>query len=258
LYNENSFNFHIIYFLLFGHLKVNAQYPTDYTFESYKIKEGLSEGGTHTIFQDHLGYIWVGTIGLERFDGYVFKNYRSSVFDSSSIPSGAKNVIKEDQFKNLWVCTENNISKYKRSTDTWDSYSNEKIQSTFNDYFFSSNLNEIYITTAGDGLILFNPLNKTWKQYQFGSNRFTKIASISKNELLIATSDGVIIFNTGIKKFTQKFFNSTSPGSQIRFNDITKKDDTHWFVSSTRGIWEYSKQDGLVPAFQYQKGMKIL
>ncbi len=66
--------FTLFIFLLFGQIKANAQYPTDYSFESYKIKEGLSEGACYTVFQDHLGYIWVGTIGLERFDGYVFKN----------------------------------------------------------------------------------------------------------------------------------------------------------------------------------------
>ena len=69
-------------FILLGQIEVKAQYPTDYSFESYKIKDGLSEAGCFTVYQDHLGYVWVGTIGLERFDGYVFKNYRASVFDS--------------------------------------------------------------------------------------------------------------------------------------------------------------------------------
>ena len=107
-------SFPLLFCLILGQLEVKAQYPTDYSFESYKIKEGLSEGSCYTVYQDHLGYIWVGTIGLERFDGYVFKNYRSSVFDSASIPSGQKLVIKEDSQNNLWVATEFNISKFNK------------------------------------------------------------------------------------------------------------------------------------------------
>jgi hypothetical protein len=41
-------------------ISAQAQYPTDYSFESYKIKDGLSLGSTYTIYQDKLGYILVG------------------------------------------------------------------------------------------------------------------------------------------------------------------------------------------------------
>ena len=67
---------------------IKAQYATDYSFESYKIKDGLSLGSTYTIYQDKLGYILVGNIGIERFDGYVFKNYRSNVLDSNALKPG--------------------------------------------------------------------------------------------------------------------------------------------------------------------------
>ena len=61
-------------------LCANAQNATDYTFETYKIKDGLSLGSTYTIYQDKLGYILVGNIGIERFDGYVFKNCPRALF----------------------------------------------------------------------------------------------------------------------------------------------------------------------------------
>lgn len=232
----------------------NAQYPTDYSFESYKIKDGLSEGGCFTVYQDHLGYIWVGTIGLERFDGYVFKNYRSSVFDSASIPSGQKRVIKEDHQQNLWVGTQNNISKLNRATDTWESYSSKNAFNTFNDFWFSKNDKEIFISTYGDGLLLFNTTTKTWKQFNYGSNMFTKMAEISDSELLIATVDGLVVFNTQTKKFTQSYLETKVIATETNFRDITQKDNTHWYASSNKGIYIFSKAEGLKPAFQFQKG----
>lgn len=247
--------FSLFIVLLFTHeIDAQTQYPTDYTFESYKIKEGLSEGGTYSVFQDHLGYVWVGTIGLERFDGYVFKNYRSSVFDTISIPSGQKLVIKEDPALNLWVCTLSTISILDRSTDTWKNYLNNKINSTLSDISFGKSKNEIFISTNGDGLFLFNPVNNSWKQYRYGTNIFLKMAEISENELLISTVDGLVIFDKEKKKFIKSFLETKAIATEINFRNISKKDKTHWYVSSTKGIYIFSKEEGLKPAFQFQKG----
>jgi len=235
-------------------LDANSQYPTDYTFESYKIKEGLSEGGTYSIFQDHLGYIWVGTIGLERFDGYTFKNYRSSVFDSAAIPSGQKRVIKEDAQNNLWVCTELSISKLNRSTDTWENFENKNISDRLADISFEKGTNLIYVATYKDGLWSLNPKTKTWTKYPYTINALRKIVEISDNELLISTTNGLVVFNKKTKTFGTTYLQSENPASAIKFNIFTEKDPTHWYVSSTNGIYLFSKKEGLVPAFQNAKG----
>ena len=67
--NKNIFKCCVILCTLI-HLDISAQaqYPTDYSFESYKIKDGLSVGNTNSIFQDRLGYIWAGTIGSRPID----------------------------------------------------------------------------------------------------------------------------------------------------------------------------------------------
>ena len=241
-------------FILFGQIEVNAQYPTDYSFESYKIKDGLSEAGCFTVYQDHLGYIWVGTIGLERFDGYVFKNYRASVFDSTAIPNGQKRIIKEDHHQNLWVGTQNVLSKLNRANDTWENYTVDDNNITFYDACFSKDDNEIFVTSYSNGLFVFNTKNKTWKQYSYGSNMFSKIAEISDNELLITTIDGLVLFNTKTKKFTKSYLETKSITTQISFKDFTQIDKTHWYVSSTKGIYIFNKQDGLNPAFVFKKG----
>lgn len=233
---------------------IKAQYPTDYSFESYKIKEGLSEGSCYSVYQDHLGYIWVGTIGLERFDGYVFKNYRSSVFDSASIPSGQKLVIKEDLQNNLWVATEFNLSKLNRSTDTWESYPNKFSGERIRDFVFGKDQNEIYLTTTHDGLFVFNYTNKSWKQYKYSAKTLNKIVQISTNELLITTSDGLVVFDINTKKFTQNYLASIGNISPISFKQFAEIDNNNWYVSSTNGIYIFNKKEGLKPAFQFQKG----
>jgi ligand-binding sensor domain-containing protein len=240
--------------ILLVQVKAIAQYPTDYTFESYKIKEGLSEGGTYSVFQDHLGYIWVGTIGLERFDGYTFKNYRSSVFDSAAIASGQKRVIKEDAQQNLWVCTEQTISKLHRATDTWKNFENKKITDRLSDISFEKGTNLVYVTTYNDGLWSLDPTTNTWKQYPYTLKSFRKVVEISDQELLISTNNGLVVFNKKSKTFGATYLQSTNPNNVIKFNIFTQKDATHWYVSSSNGIYLFSKKEGLTPAFQTIKG----
>ena len=54
----------------------NAQKVSDFIFDTYLIKEGMSQSTSMSIYQDKVGYIWVGTqAGVDRFDGYTFKQY---------------------------------------------------------------------------------------------------------------------------------------------------------------------------------------
>ncbi|MFW5820693.1 MAG: two-component regulator propeller domain-containing protein [Bacteroidota bacterium] len=44
-------------------------------FKSYTLDQGLSHNTVFSIEQDYQGFIWFGTHeGLNRFDGYEFKN----------------------------------------------------------------------------------------------------------------------------------------------------------------------------------------
>ena len=44
----------------------------------YSVKDGLSQNTVQSVLQDKDGYIWLATWnGLEKFDGYTFKNYKA-------------------------------------------------------------------------------------------------------------------------------------------------------------------------------------
>jgi len=57
-----------------------------------------------SILQDHNGYMWFGTKdGLNRFDGYSCKIYKSDLFDSTSLSDNHITCLYEDKDHNLWV-----------------------------------------------------------------------------------------------------------------------------------------------------------
>src|SRR5688572_32480193 len=50
------------------------------------VDEGLSQGYVYAIYQDKKGFMWIGTHGgLNRYDGYNFKVFQYSPFDSTTL-----------------------------------------------------------------------------------------------------------------------------------------------------------------------------
>ena len=74
-------------------LKDNSQYE----FEKYGVEQGTAMNACNTVYQDKLGYIWIGSqSGMDRFDGYEFTNFSSIISDPSSTNLKWVNSITED------------------------------------------------------------------------------------------------------------------------------------------------------------------
>ena len=62
----------------------NAQ---SYMFKHLEVKDGLSNNQVNAIYKDSDGYMWFATAsGLNRYDGYDIRVYRSEPGDSTSLP----------------------------------------------------------------------------------------------------------------------------------------------------------------------------
>jgi ligand-binding sensor domain-containing protein len=62
-----------------------AQHGTVVRVRHFEPENGLSNRHARALLQDHLGFIWVGTVsGLDRFDGHSFRNWSVSHGLSSS------------------------------------------------------------------------------------------------------------------------------------------------------------------------------
>jgi diguanylate cyclase (GGDEF)-like protein len=74
--------------------------------QRYSLEEGLSQQAVNTIVQDAEGFMWFGTEdGLNRFDGYEFRQLRHDRSDNSTLPSGwvSSVVASED---GVWIGTD--------------------------------------------------------------------------------------------------------------------------------------------------------
>src|SRR6187549_1854152 len=74
--------------------------------QRYSLEEGLSQQAVNAIVQDSEGFMWFGTEdGLNRFDGYEFRQLRHDRGDVHSLPNGwiSSLVAGED---GLWISTD--------------------------------------------------------------------------------------------------------------------------------------------------------
>ena len=77
-----------------------------YQIKHYSVNDGMSQGIVRTIIQDKKGFLWFGTWnGLNKFDGYTFKNYKTSYKDAYILNTNRLNHIVETKYGDIWCQT---------------------------------------------------------------------------------------------------------------------------------------------------------
>ena len=112
-----NFSFIKIYVFLFC-IGMHAQSQIK-KLDFVNISDGESKVAVTSIIQDHYGFIWLGTagVGINRFDGMNYVNYRHSLKDSTSINSSNIYCSYLDRKKRLWFGTEEGLNLYDRDLD---------------------------------------------------------------------------------------------------------------------------------------------
>jgi len=78
----------------------------DLIFQRFSIQEGLTHNSVLCMIQDRRGFLWFGTYdGLNRFDGYQFKEYNHDYQDTTSISQNLITDLHEDSKGRIWVGT---------------------------------------------------------------------------------------------------------------------------------------------------------
>jgi serine phosphatase RsbU (regulator of sigma subunit)/ligand-binding sensor domain-containing protein len=83
--------------------------------------DNLSSSRVLSASQDSSGFIWIGTDeGLNRFDGFSNKVYRSNVFDENTISGNRLWITHIDKNNTLWVGTDRGVCYYDEKTDVFN------------------------------------------------------------------------------------------------------------------------------------------
>jgi signal transduction histidine kinase/ligand-binding sensor domain-containing protein/CheY-like chemotaxis protein len=95
--------------------------------EHLTMRDGLSQSTVMSFLQDSQGYLWLGTeSGLDRYDGYSFREYRRQRGNASGLASDYIWAIAEDSHNNLWLATDGGgVEHWDRGTDRFQHYKHD-------------------------------------------------------------------------------------------------------------------------------------
>lgn len=110
-----------IFLMLAGMVSSVANPRLEYEFNYLTNRDGLSNCQVNAILEDNNGYVWLGTMsGLDRYDGFRFKNYFYKNIDKSSIPNNSIDDIQQDAGGNLWIHTSVGYCVYTFENESFD------------------------------------------------------------------------------------------------------------------------------------------
>ncbi len=211
--------------------------PEDYDiyFDKLTTKDGLSNNVVKCFFQDHTGFLWIGTAdGLNRYDGKVFKVFKTDAYNDNSISGNIITGIAEDKKGKLWITTQDGgLCSYN-----------------------------------------YKAAVKQFEQYQHDPNNKKSIPANNLNALAVDGNDNVWIAseNSGVFKLdiqTKKFRSISNLETDPRVEgftygcDVMKMDDEGYIWGGLYGDllmrinpWKHSTKDYL--HFETKQGVKII
>lgn len=213
-------------------------------FENLSSKDGLSQVTINDIVEDQFGFIWIATQdGLNRYDGYDFKVYKSKRGDSSSIPNRAIRELFIDSKGRLWLATEGGIAIYNRESDNFTKYNTQNLGITDNSIWgFTETAENKLIVSAGRYLLEFNESDQQFAKFSryqeqlpaamevmYSDNEFIWLGS-KKNGLNAISTSNNRLFNLAYISPWNAYLNAAS------VFDIEKIDGNIW-VATEQGIF---------------------
>ena len=239
-------------------LNLNGQVISDDApFVRYTSEDGLSQQIVRAIVQDKYGFIWVGTEdGLNKFDGYEFRQYRNIRNDANSLSDNFIYALYPSKDGGLWIGTNNSgLAKFDPKTaqfknyppmpDNPDAISGGRIYTLFED-----DNGILWIGTFDGGLSKFDPETEKFTNYKtaeesgsIASNMVLGIQKSSDGTLWVRTEQVLQKFNEKTQSFSTVESSLSMPSLDMRGSFYIDNQDVVW-TSSGSTLYKYNTVSG--------------
>jgi len=201
--------------LAFILLICNGLFSQSYYFRHFQVENGLSNNAVICSIQDKNGFVWFGTKdGLDRFDGYSFKIFRSDPDRPGSIGSNFIHSLYEDQNGILWVGTENGLYRYDATLERFSLLPNTSNVGAVTDVKMDPQGSLWFIT--GLTLNRYDFAGKKLNPYPIAKYfEATSICISSDQHLWVSTTTGLLKkYNRSANSFTDFDMFSQTPNAE--------------------------------------------
>lgn len=207
---------------------VTSAQENAFQFRKIAREQGLSQSTVTALCQDHEGFLWIGTFdGLNRYDGYAFKVYKSDKETPGSLSADAITALFLDSRHRLWIGTGNGgLNRYDRGNDEfitfkYDPDDKESISSNCIDCIFEDSRGNLWIGTDNnldklgekeDGFIhFFKP--PAASPDRASVHNISALYEDPEHDLWIGTRDGLFRCPAGKDAFIEYRHDGKNPNS---------------------------------------------
>lgn len=235
---QNIFKKGTLVFFLFLTTTIFSQ---EYYFKHYKVEDGLSNNSVLASIQDSDGFLWFGTKdGLNRFDGYRFKTFRSGSNPKTSL--GINYIQSLHEFKNyIWVGTDKGLYSYDKKLEKF-TFLNDAINNRINDIDNDLKGNLWFISVGT--LVKYNVTTKETTLFN-GKNSFyvTSITCDSKGIIWASSFDALYRYSEATQSFDK--IDVQLPKNLFSINVIYSLDDNSILMGTRdHGVFKYDIASG--------------
>ncbi len=251
----------VIYFFLITAVNCLSAQGLNYRSDVITREDGLSNGSVSCIIRDRFGLVWFGTWnGLNRYDGYEMKVYRSDPFDSLTISNNKINTLFEDDEGLLWIGTDDGLNSYDPQSGKFKRYYSRNRKSLNHHHEQINGITRdsqglFWIGTQGNGLISFD---KFTGQFNYYSNTFSANSDnifcvltdvLNQNYLWLGTADGLFLFEKTTGSFVRG--RSVMEDAPVSVQTMTQDSLGNLYIGTWgNGLLKYDrKTSGLIHCF---------
>jgi len=243
-----------VFFLTFAILSTKAGLPNISRFDKITQDNGLLSNHVLCIFQEKAGWMWIGTnLGLSRYDGYHFTNYKSDISESGTLRGELVRCIYEDHNNQLWVGTENGgLNLFNRDTEEFSHILFQDGDTIFSANCIIEDENNRLLVGTDKGVAFLNSNNRLellpiQALKQAGNPEVAKIFCDKRDNLWIGTLSGLFIYN-----FTM------NTGEKLLLPETHIPDDEihSLFFDSDHILWIGTHYSGVYAAYPNSRTLK--
>ncbi|MCQ2224646.1 MAG: response regulator [Paludibacteraceae bacterium] len=214
---------------------------------TYTTETGLSQNTVTDILKGESGFIWVTTLdGLNRFDGYDFKNFKASSKELERSVSNQFVSIKQDHSKQLWILNDiGQVLRFNPQNETFTLY--PSADSNRGDNYFSAN--EIVQLSPSELWLIGNSDNGAMRITIEGNGSARIQHLLGRDD----THEGVRINNVFLDNNEQHWLLTEQGAAILNINDTTPQLE---YITEGKGKATYmmaeTPQELLIAAAQHK------
>lgn len=239
-------------------------------FQNISLKDGLSQSTINCIIKDRQGFMWFGTLdGLNRYDGYVIRDFNLDTTSTGYRPGAAINCLFSDYEGNIWIGLRSaGLAKYDYLKGKFIYFENPGLLPDRNVTTITMERQRfLWVGTSG-GISRIDLRDTSAIHYRFNalnahtvnSNDIKKLLIDSANTLWIASKEGINTLN--IKSYNPKdpAFTSFKASSGLTHDLLTTSVyDLHFtrqglWLATGNGLAKYDPKTGKTQHYPYTGG----